>query len=107
MKAYYIDIKDDPDQGGHIVWDTTSKKAKVRVNESDLQYESWIDVQCRRYPAFDNCEHLTKRELALKQWQEGWWFDSDEPTFDDYEENTDADFLAWYDKRHEVKDENK
>ena len=103
MKAYYIDIKDDPDQGGHIVWANSVKEAKPRVNESDLIYDRYTDVQCKRYPAFDNLEHLTKRELALKQWQEGWWFDSDEPMFDDYEENTDADFLAWYDKRHEVK----
>lgn len=102
MKAYYIDIKDDPDQGGHIVWDTSVKNAKKRVNESDLQYDSYIDVQCRRYKAFDGLEHLTKEQLALKQWQEGWWFDSDEPMFDDYEENTDEDFLKWYRKRHAV-----
>jgi hypothetical protein len=102
MKAYYITIKDDPDQGCHLVWDTTARNARKRVNESDLQYESWIDVLCVRYKAFDGLEGLTARELALKQWQEGWWFDSDEPTFDDYEENTDADFLAWYDKRHKV-----
>lgn len=31
MKAYYIDIKDDPDQGGHLVWDETSRKARKRV----------------------------------------------------------------------------
>lgn len=100
MKAYYLWIKDDEDQGGHIVWDETYRKAKVRVNESDLYYDSYIDVMCKRYPDFDGLEGLSKRDLALKQWQMGWWFDSDEPTFDEYEENTDADFLAWYDKRH-------
>lgn len=100
MKAYYIDIKDDPDQGGHIVWDTTSRNARKRVNEGDFGWYEWIDVRCRRYPQFDGMEGLSKRQLALEQWKQGWWFDSDEPTFDDYEENTDADFLAWYDKRH-------
>lgn len=100
MKAYYIDIKDDPDQGANIVFSTTVREA--RKYTGDLQYDSWIDVQCRRYPQFDNMEKLTKRELALEQWKQGWWFDSDEPMFDDYKENTDADFLAWYDKRHEV-----
>lgn len=100
MKAYYIEIKDDPDQGGHIVWDTYVKSAKKRVNESDLYYDSYIDVVCRRYRAFDNMENLTSRELALEQWKNRWWFDSDEPMFDDYEENTDNDFLDWYDKRH-------
>lgn len=102
MKAYYLEIKDDPDQGGHIVWDTTSRNARKRINESDLVYDSWIDIHCKRYPEFDDLEGLSKRELALKQWQAGWWFDSDEPMFDDYEENTDEDFLKWYDKRHKV-----
>jgi hypothetical protein len=100
MKAYYIHIADDDDQGGHLVWDTTHKNAKKRVNESDLFYDRYIDVRCKRYPEFDGMEGLSKRDLALEQWKQGWWFDSDEPTFDDYEENTDADFLAWYDKRH-------
>lgn len=99
MKAYYIEIRDDPDQGGHLVWDKTVKAAKVRVNESDLVYDSYVDVRCRRYPSFDGMQGLSKRDLALEQWKQGWWFDSDEPMFDDYEEHTDADFLAWYDKR--------
>ena len=100
MKAYYIDIKDDPDQGAHVVWDTTVRNARKRVDESDLYYESWLDVQCRRYPVFDGMEKLTKRELALEQWHNGWWFDSDEPSDDG--EHTDEEFLAWYDKRHGV-----
>lgn len=99
MKAYYVEIRDDPDQGGHIVWSTTARKA--RHNTGDLVYDRWIDVKAKRYPEFDDKEHLTKRELALEQWKQGWWFDSDEPTFDDYEENTDADFLEWYDRRHD------
>lgn len=100
MKAYILGIKDDPDQGNHIVWDTTSKNARKRINESDLIYDSWIDIECRRYPAFDDMESLSKPAFALEQWKEGWWFDSDEPTFDDYEENTDDDFLSWYMGRH-------
>ena len=100
MKAYYLWIEDNEDMGGHIVWDTTWRNARRRINESDLYYDSWIYVKCKRYPEFDDKENLNKRELALEQWKNGWWFDSDEPTFDDYEENTDADFLAWYDKRH-------
>ena len=100
MKAYYVSIPEDPDQGGYIIWAKTAREA--RKYTGDLQYERWIDVTAKRYPEFDDKENLTKRELALEQWKHGWWFDSDEPTFDDYEENTDADFLAWYDKRHEV-----
>lgn len=100
MKAYYVDIRNDPDQGANIVFDTTAKNA--RKFTGDLVYDSWLDVQVRRYPQFDGMEKLTQRELALEQWKAGWWFDSDEPYFDNYEENTDSDFLAWYDKRHKV-----
>lgn len=99
MKAYYIDIKDDPDQGGHLVFDTTVRNAKKRVNESDLVYDSWLDVQCRRMPEFDGMENLSEAELALAKWHNGWWWDSGEPTFDDGEENTDQDFLDWWEGR--------
>ena len=99
MKAYIIGIKDDPDQGNEIVFDTSVRHAKQFTG--DLVYDSWIDIECHRYPALDDCENLSKPALALEQWKLGWWFDSDEPTFDDYEENTDEDFLSWYLGRHE------
>ena len=96
MKAYYISIKDDEDQGGHLVWDTTVKNARKRVNESNLDYETWLDVQCYRQKSFDGMEELNEEELMLEKWKQGWWFDSGEPIFDDYKENTDEDFLTWY-----------
>lgn len=94
MKAYYIDIKDDPDQGGYLVWDTTVRKAKKRVDESDLQYESWLDVQCHRMKRYDGMEGLSDSQLALVQWHDGWWWDNAPPTDDG--DTSDEEFLKWW-----------
>lgn len=97
MKAYSIQVRDDPDQGQVIVWAKNSREAKKQYNSTDLEFESYIDVQVLRASIFDDMENLSKAEFALQQWHEGWvWFDRyDMPNVD---EHTDADFLAWYDK---------
>jgi len=95
MKAYSIQVRDDPDQGQVIVWAVNSRESKKHYNSTDLYFESYIDVQVLRASSFDDMENLSKADFALAQWHEGWsWFDyNDVPNVD---ENTDEEFKAWY-----------
>lgn len=105
VKAYYASIWDDPDAGGEVVFANTAREAKKEAWGLDFTAfcDSYIYLRVNRWKELDGCEKLTEREMALKKWQNGWWWDSDEPSFDDYGEHTDEDFLAWYDERHEAK----
>lgn len=96
MKAYYLDMKDDPDAGGEIVFANTVKEAKKQAIGKDFYEMSgeWIYLQCKRAKDYDGMENLSKMELARECWRNGWWFfESDYP---DPDEATDADFDKWY-----------
>lgn len=94
IKAYSLSIADDPDQGQQIVFAETASEAKKKLDGEQFVYDRWIDIQAHRSRAFDGMENLTKAELALEQWREGWiWFDRDTP---DCDESTDEQFIAWY-----------
>lgn len=95
MKAWYLDIKDDPDQGAFIVFANTRNEARKQADTKDLMYESWIDVQARRYKSMDDKENLDKAHLTLELWREhGWrWWDIEYPNPD---EATDEEFLKRY-----------
>lgn len=94
MKAYYVSIRDDDDQGGFTVFANTVQEARKKV-PGDLVYERWIDVQAHRSKQFDGMENLSKAELAKEQWRDGWIWEyyTNAP---DCEEATDEEFYKWY-----------
>ncbi len=95
MKAYYLSIKDNDDAGGQIVFANTAKEAKKLVS-GDVwdNLENYIELRVNRSKHYDGMENLSKAELALEQWKEGWqWFDIEYP---DPDEATDEEFLSWY-----------
>lgn len=98
MKAYYLFIEGDDDAGGAITFANTAKEAKKRVYEhehmADALEGGWIDLRARRSKSYDGMETLSKAELALQQWKDGWrWF---EMSYPDADEATDQEFLDWY-----------
>lgn len=98
IKAYYLSIKDEDDAGGAIVFAQTAKDAKKQVWSYDTLVDAleggWINLRANRSQEYDGMENLSKTELALHQWKNGWrWFDVDYP---DVETATDADFYEWY-----------
>lgn len=98
-KAWYLDIKDDPDQGAFIVFADTRNEARGQAGQNDLIYDRWIDVQARRAKQYDGMENLSDVELALHQWHDGWrWFDFNYP---DPDEATDEEFIKWYEDNFE------
>lgn len=95
MKAYRLSGGDD--EGIYeIVFANTAREAKKLIDSTDLYYERWIDIEVRRYPAFDGMENLSKREFAKETWRYGWtWYDLATP---EPEETTDEEFYKWYDE---------
>lgn len=96
MKAYYLDMKDDPDAGAEIVFANTVREAKKQAIGKDFYEESgeWIYLQCKRIKKFDGMETLSKMELVKECWRDGWWFS--EGNCPDTDESTDEDFYKWY-----------
>lgn len=97
MKAYILGMRSDPDEGNEIVFADTVREAKKQAIGMDF-YESsgdWLDLYANRYKKYDDLEHLTRKELALHQWRDGWWWH--EPGYPDPDEGTDQDFYKWYD----------
>lgn len=92
MKAYYLSIRDDPDQGGQIVFAKTAREAKTKLTD-DLIYDRWIDLEAHRAKEYDDMENLSDAELALVKWKNGWWWDGKYP---DPDTDTDEEFLQWY-----------
>ena len=101
MKAYYLSIRGDDDEGGEIVFANNVQEARKQIYSTDIQFESWIYVQAHRQKLWDGKENLSTRELRKEQWREGWWFHQDGAP--DCDEGTDEEFYAWYDKNFEVK----
>ena len=103
MKAYILEMKDDPDEGSEIVFANTAREAKNQAIGKDFYEMSgdWLSLRVRRYKSFDGMEKCTKAEIALKQWQDGWWFH--ESGYLSPDEWTDEQFLEWYNKTFEVK----
>ena len=96
MKAYYLSIHNDDDQGQAIVFADSIKEAKRLIYNTGLDYDSYIDIRAKRQPAYDNLEHLNGMELANLQWKDGWiWFDYETPSPED---TTDEEFYKWYKK---------
>lgn len=97
MKAYYLSIKDNEDEGTELVFANTVQEARKQVNSTDFQYDSWIEVQAHRAKTYDGMENLTDAELAKEMWRKsGWqWFDRHTP---DPDETTDDEFIKWYKK---------
>jgi len=97
MKAWYLDIKDDPDQGAEIVFANTRNEARKQVYSTDLMWDSWLDVQAVRWRSCDGLEKLDKANLTMKLWREdGWrWWDIDYP---DPDTASSQEFLDWYAK---------
>ena len=94
MKAYYLGVRGDNDQGELVVFADTAQEARKLINGTDLQYERWIDVRAYRAKQWDGLENLSQAELHLRLWREGWrWFDMNYP---DPDEDTDETFLKWY-----------
>lgn len=95
MKAYYLSIRGDEDQGHFLVFAKTVNEARKQADSNDLQYDRWIDVQAHRAKRWDDKENLPEHDLAKEQWREGWrWIDRyDLP---DPDEATDEEFYKWY-----------
>lgn len=93
MKAWRVEISNDPDQGTLVVFANTRNEAKSMTG--DLMYDSWIDISATRFKEMDGKEHLDKAHLTLELWREhGWrWWDIEYP---DPDEATDDEFLEWY-----------
>jgi hypothetical protein len=101
MKAWYLDIRDDPDQGAFIVFANTRGQAMAQASSNDLVYDRYIDISAVRAKKYDGMENLSDSELDLMKWREGWrWFDMDYP---DEDEATDAEFLVWWHKEFDKK----
>ena len=101
MKAYYLDIKNDPDQGAFIVFANTRNEARSQADSNNLMYDTWLDIQAIRANEYDGLESLKNSELQLKQWRNGWrWFDVD---YLDPDETTDTEFYEWYKSNFEIK----
>jgi len=95
MKAYFVSVKDNDDQGGFTVFANTVQEARKKI-PGDLEYDRWIDVQAWRTKQFDNMENLSKAELTKAQWRDGWNWE-DYYNMPDCDEATDEDFYKWYD----------
>jgi hypothetical protein len=95
MKAWRVEITDDPDQGTLVVFANTRNEARSMTG--DLQYERWIDISATRFKEMDGKEALDQPHLILELWRDyGWrWWDIEYP---DPDESTDEDFLKWYDE---------
>lgn len=93
MKAWRLEITDDPDQGTLVVF--ADSRDQARSQTGDLMYDRWIDISATRFKAMDDKEHLTKAQLTLELWRDhGWrWWDIDYP---DPDKATDKEFLDWY-----------
>lgn len=77
MKAYQVDLYNDPDAGSEIIFAKNTKDARKLAHDTDLARENdhdFIDVKVMREPAFDNMENATDEEMLIKKWHEGWWF---------------------------------
>lgn len=103
MKAYRLEMNDDPDAGCEIVFAKTAKEAKRQAIGMDFYEMSgeWLELRVRRDKTFDGMEGLTKAQLAKEQWRDGWWFHED--GYPDVEEATDEEFYKWYDDTFGVK----
>lgn len=94
LKAYMLSVNHDDDQGCAIVFAERYKDA-INAWNCDLECD-FIDRRCRRYPAFDGMENASQYEMIYKQWQEGWWFDTQRSPGDP-DEVSDEAFKDWYD----------
>lgn len=97
MKAWTVEITDDPDQGMFVVFADTRNEARGQASSHDLIYDSWIQVHAKRFRSMDNKEDLDEAHLLLELWRDhGWrWWDIDYP---DQDESTDEEFIKWYEK---------
>lgn len=93
MKAWRVEIRDDPDQGTLVVFADTRNEARSMTG--DLMFDRWIDISATRFPQMDGKESLDKAHLTLELWRDhGWrWWDIEYP---DQDEATDEEFLQWY-----------
>lgn len=100
MKAYYVFVRNDEDQGGGLVFAETVQEARSHYHRFDLDPDRWIDVAAHRNKGFNNLEHLTSLELSRVQWRDGWYFcDMNVP---DPDEASDAVFDQWYSENVEM-----
>lgn len=97
MKAWCVEIRDDPDEGQVVVFADTRNEARAKASSHDLMYDSWIDVTATRFRAMDDKERLDQAHLMLELWRDhGWrWWDFNYP---DQDEATDEEFLKWYEE---------
>ena len=95
MKAWYLENRNDPDQGSFVVFAETRNKARALADSYDLMYDSWLDISATRAKRYDDKADLSEEELHLALWHDGWrWFDHyDMP---DEETASDADFINWH-----------
>lgn len=95
MKAWRVEIVNDPDQGTLVVYANTRNEA--RGMSGDLMYDSWLDITATRFKEMDDKEHLRESERALILWRDHCWryLDIEYP---DQDEATDLEFLEWYHK---------
>lgn len=96
MKAYILEMRDDPDAGCEIVFANTAKEAKRQAIGKDFYEMSgeWLELRVRRLKKFDGMERLSKAEIAKECWRDGWWFF--ESGYPDPDEATDQEFYDWY-----------
>jgi hypothetical protein len=99
VKAYYLSVEGRDEAGGVIVFAENYNQAIGNWN-CELEYELWIDRRCKRAPEFDGMENASHYEMTLKQWHEGWWFDT-EVRCPWEGEATDEDFKKWYEKEYQ------
>lgn len=94
MKAYYIEDCSDSDKGAVIGFGKTAREVKKNyIGREPFDDTSFVDLRVTRYSTFDGCEDLTRAQIALKEWREGWWFEQDFPSC---EHSTDQEFLEKY-----------
>lgn len=93
MKAWRVEIDNDPDQGTLVVFANTRNEARDQTG--DLIYDRWIDIRATRFKQMDDKEHLSEVDLMLELWRDhGWrWLDIEYP---DPDEASDQEFVKWY-----------
>jgi hypothetical protein len=96
MKAYTLYIDGNEDAGQEIVFANTAREAKKQIYGTDLggELENWTDLRVNRDKRYDGMESLTRAQLSLKLWRDGWrYFDLDYPNPDTA---SDEEFLKWH-----------
>lgn len=91
-KAYIVSSELFPESGDVIVWADTREHARVMGMERLEEYDGYLDIHAKRFPAYDEFNTMSEIAFAEQQWRDGWWFEH----APDPETATHNEFVEWY-----------